>query len=1088
MSAEYEALYRHPATLEQIIRGIEPACRIVPERHLRRVVRALAQNGETWNFNPALPVWIDREQLAGFDIVRESVLEGEPDTRLLMVTPDDRFGQGSIPDDALLQDYWRTLLRGRLLRRIDEKRRDGNLPDEILVLRILSWGEPAAREIRYVLESDDLIPDQADWPEVYRVFVAVYGERSLFAPDSLQYFFPSLPPVADVLAVLTQDVDLNLELENTRLPGAAPPDTMSYYQDEVTHDEMGLPIEFVLEDDGEPTRLRRLARRAARSGNYVRAAILRMRVARRSPDAEHQKAVAAAISTLRDGLVSRLQLVLKWDYSTTKDWTLALTPLLAPATMGLWPRAARVLYDLQKIVVDLEREISTVEPIEWLRSLGRLPLRRPLTRARSVILLHHLMTASNHLRRVHIPASDRGPLERLLKSEIHAAERVVRNELGPVIRKCLDDVGFHPTKLLETIAWEKLIAELLDRICERGFLRLSDLRDAIARNQCKVPDLQGPREFITGDLLLRADERLAEELHGVYRRGEIYLRWIQRLTAVSFGTSFGRWLTRYLAIPFGGAFLTVEFAKYLVHEANTIWTALRTSVPQRTPIEVGQAIPAQGIELPQLQLPTHEGPLHAAEHAIHLTPTTIGIILGLGFFIMGLMQSLSFRTFVRLRVSECWAVLTYCLLDIPLDLWHSRWLVNIRRSRIIRFVNRYLGPGIVAGLGTYIGLTLLDAEPRVAWSWAWFTFAIVVLFVNSPSGRAVSDWFEETVSDTWRQIRANLIPGILSWIQLLFRELAGLVERILYAVDERLRFRHGRVGESLIAKTILASIWFPIAYSVRFAFTLLLEPQINPVKHFPVVTVSHKLLLPLIPSASTATGLSAGTVTLIIGGIPGIFGFIVWELKENWRLYAANRTPHQPPVILGHHGETMRGLLRLGFHSGTIPRLFRRMRAAIEATEASRRPVPTTRLLHDFHELEASIIAMVERELIALLRAARCWESLIPGVRDTRLGVQQVLIRIAVHGSVDAEFQIGFEQFHGGIESRIVDHYGLSELNDEQREAFAVALSGLCEKAGATWASGTPAWANTIGPTLWDDRVAYWEAARVDNTCGVSPD
>ena len=34
-----------------------------------------------------------------------------------------------------------------------------------------------------------------------------------------------------------------------------------------------------------------------------------------------------------------------------------------------------------------------------------------------------------------------------------------------------------------------------------------------------------------------------------------------------------------------------------------------------------------------------------------------------------------------------------------------------------------------------------------------------------------------------------------------------------------------------------------MAYVLRFAVNVLLEPQFNPIKHFPVVTVGHKLLL-----------------------------------------------------------------------------------------------------------------------------------------------------------------------------------------------------------------------------------------------------
>ena len=62
--------------------------------------------------------------------------------------------------------------------------------------------------------------------------------------------------------------------------------------------------------------------------------------------------------------------------------------------------------------------------------------------------------------------------------------------------------------------------------------------------------------------------------------------------------------------------------------------------------------------------------------------------------------------------------------------------------------------------------------------------------------------------------------------------------------------------------------------------------------------------------------------------MPGIFGFLVWEFRENWRLYAANRPKGLRPVPLGPHGETMPRLLRPGFHSGTLPKRFAKLRRA----------------------------------------------------------------------------------------------------------------------------------------------------------------
>ena len=117
--------------------------------------------------------------------------------------------------------------------------------------------------------------------------------------------------------------------------------------------------------------------------------------------------------------------------------------------------------------------------------------------------------------------------------------------------------------------------------------------------------------------------------------------------------------------------------------------------------------------------------------------------------------------------------------------------------------------------------------------------------------------------------------------------------------------------------------------------TLLIEPQVNPIKHFPVVTVSHKIMLPfslhltglfaapLAPLGPLLANTIAGTTVFLL---PGVFGFLVWELKENWRLYAANRPRYLRPMPIGSHGETLLRLLRPGIHSGTVPRLFAKLR------------------------------------------------------------------------------------------------------------------------------------------------------------------
>ena len=148
--------------------------------------------------------------------------------------------------------------------------------------------------------------------------------------------------------------------------------------------------------------------------------------------------------------------------------------------------------------------------------------------------------------------------------------------------------------------------------------------------------------------------------------------------------------------------------------------------------------------------------------------------------------------------------------------------------------------------------------------------------------------------------------GVFWWMVDLFKTLLETVERLMYSVDEWLRFKSGDSQFLFAMKVVLGLVWSAVAYVLRFCVNLLIEPQINPIKHFPVVTVSHKLLLPLISlfgrhlcRCTWKRNWPIPRPTVIIWCIPGIFGFLVWELKENWRLYAANRPKGLQPMIIG---------------------------------------------------------------------------------------------------------------------------------------------------------------------------------------------
>ncbi len=136
----------------------------------------------------------------------------------------------------------------------------------------------------------------------------------------------------------------------------------------------------------------------------------------------------------------------------------------------------------------------------------------------------------------------------------------LRFESGSSRGSCrtLESAGVRPANLPERVAYHKLVEEMIDLIVSRGFTTLGNLRDSVSRGNLKARDLSGPAEFFRGDRVLQTDRKLAVVLDGVHRRGEIYLRWLQRFSAVAFGTRFGRFLTRYLALPFGGAFVLLK--------------------------------------------------------------------------------------------------------------------------------------------------------------------------------------------------------------------------------------------------------------------------------------------------------------------------------------------------------------------------------------------------------------------------------------------------------------------------------------------------------------------------------------------------
>ena len=127
--------------------------------------------------------------------------------------------------------------------------------------------------------------------------------------------------------------------------------------------------------------------------------------------------------------------------------------------------------------------------------------------------------------------------------------------------------------------------------------------------------------------------------------------------------------------------------------------------------------------------------------------------------------------------------------------------------------------------------------------------------------------------------------ALLDWIIDFFKWLLNLLERFIYAVDEWLRFHSGETWVSVVLKAVVGVVWSFVSFLLRIYVNLLIEPTLHPVKHFPVVTVPHKIFLPVIlviehqmrETLTPYLGVAlAGPITWFnIVFLPGIFGFLV---------------------------------------------------------------------------------------------------------------------------------------------------------------------------------------------------------------------
>jgi hypothetical protein len=297
----------------------------------------------------------------------------------------------------------------------------------------------------------------------------------------------------------------------------------------------------------------------------------------------------------------------------------------------------------------------------------------------------------------------------------------------------------------------------------------------------------------------------------------------------------------------------------------------------------------------------------------------------------------------------------------------------------------------------------------------------------------------------------------------LFREFTGALEWVLARGEDWLRLR-GRAGPLAVAVRVAAGlVWFPIAFLLRFYLVVLIEPMVNPIK-LPLSILFAKFVYPILallglftlnPPTSPLVGelapfLSGPVAWLLVIGtfylLPDAVTFLFWEMRENWRLYRANRPVTLKPAAVGPHGETVDGLLHLGFHSGTVPRLFGKLRTS--ERQAARTDEWRFARTHRqaLSGVEEAVSRFVIREFAELVNLSPLWGPKRLSVGRVRLGTNRIRVELLLDGSAAAVLE--WEDRSGWLVAGWADPGWLAALPPEPARVLENALAYLYKRAG----------------------------------------
>jgi hypothetical protein len=427
----------------------------------------------------------------------------------------------------------------------------------------------------------------------------------------------------------------------------------------------------------------------------------------------------------------------------------------------------------------------------------------------------------------------------------------------------------------------------------------------------------------------------------------------------------------------------------------------------------------------------------------------------LGLLVLGLLYSPGLRRALAGAWTGAYRACRRVLVDWPLSVLPWPALRSFLRSWAFQLFYRL----VFKPLPLYLLLWWLYPEVFETWWPRVLIFAALAGVLNSRPWNGLEEAGSRGIVQSLTWLRAGLVDGLFRLIVEVFKGITDGLEYVLYTVDEWLRFRGGDSRLSLVVRAVVGVVWFPVSYLTRLYIVVLIEPGFNPLKA-PISLLAAKFVYPIILALQVnehlttlmvpvtgrfvAVALSYGTLWLL----PDAFGFLFWEMKENWKLYRANRPADLGPEAIGPYGETMLQLLKPGFHSGTLPRLFAQLRKAERsAHESGAWRAPRT-VRERLHAVETSLRRFVTRDVLALLHLSPEWQKKPLGVGDVALASNQVRLELKHADYPLTPLRLAIAEQDGLLVARVEQAGWLSRLAPPEARTLDQAVAGMYKLAG----------------------------------------